>query len=600
MRIIKVRAKDIYGIEGEKDYCLSDKVTALFGHNGAGKSSFIKTLNFAISGARTDSMIFAGKNSAAAMFETDNGLRVDRMVSPTGRGGYTQKCWINKQKASAEEALDQTAAGWQTKPENLKLLSSSDIGAALEKDAGKILLSYADNKLSRNDVLGMLKESGLKPAEILADDIDMLRLPTEIGWNESRDLVKNAIAKRREAKAKVQALTATQNGLIAQAGTQDPNAPTADAAKAELDNITRQEAFAQAAQKNMAEYQKQVDYRANVLNSIRACEEEIKNAGPQEDLNALKAKLKEITDSGTAAGQNKASAEGTIQSLAPLYERLGTGVCPIWNKIQCTTDMTGAKNFVKSQIDAANERAKTAQAIIDAANKSYAEINAKIQAAERVNILKERAEAMKKAIPPEPVKPAEIQVQDFSQRKVYLQAVIMADEKRMQAQAMSKDIQEAMKDVARQDFLAKAFSDEGPVVSQILSSYLAILTQAAEKAEKETGIGVVFTYNKGLDIAFRKGDTAPRPYSTLSSGEQMLAFLTVSDLLHRIASIPILLLDDLDKLDLDNLDRLLTLLDRVKDSYGNIILAGVDHGGVNEVLRKHGICNILSERSVAA
>ena len=53
------------------------------------------------------------------------------------------------------------------------------------------------------------------------------------------------------------------------------------------------------------------------------------------------------------------------------------------------------------------------------------------------------------------------------------------------------------------------------------------------------------------------------------------------------------MLDYVDKLDAENFDHLLTLLDRVADSYENIIIAGVDHEEFTSILEKHNIPNIL-------
>ena len=123
--------------------------------------------------------------------------------------------------------------------------------------------------------------------------------------------------------------------------------------------------------------------------------------------------------------------------------------------------------------------------------------------------------------------------------------------------------------------------------------YIETLNQAAEKAKTETGIRVHFTNNEGIKILYSVNGDMERPYCNLSSGEKMIAFLTVSDLLHRIANVPVLVIDDVDKLDLKNFDNLLTLLDRVSPSYENIILAGVNHYGFEDILAKHNIPNLL-------
>ena len=171
------------------------------------------------------------------------------------------------------------------------------------------------------------------------------------------------------------------------------------------------------------------------------------------------------------------------------------------------------------------------------------------------------------------------------------------NELKVQQMQIVKKIKERKKLFYLADFIAKQFSQKGIVSQNLLGKYIKTLTDAASKAEAETGIRVIFKNDNGISISYCiNGDVDTengRDYETLSEGEKMLAFLTVTDLLHRIANIPVLLLDNVDKLDAENFDHLLTLLDRVADSYENIIIAGVDHEEFTSILEKHNIPNIL-------
>lgn len=591
MRITKVLAKDIYGISGQKEYDLDDKVVGLFGRNGAGKSSFLNTLNFAVSGVKTPGITHEGTMQGAAMFMTDTGLRVDRAVTRKDGGSVSVTNWMNKKKASSPRIQQEIAESWDTKTDNLKVLSSKDLEESLSKDAGKILLSYADDRISREKVSELLEKALTDKDHLKPEDLAPLKLPEEIGWEEARKISASAVASRRQAKADGSSLKAMRDGIrLADVG---DNAPSPDQAKEELEKIIAYEAKAAESKKILSEYEKSAKHRGDVLKEI----EETKKKLPQgslPSLESLTAEREELVKKGNEAKQKKAAAEAVKSSLLPIYEKLGTGVCPLWKDIRCSTDMSGAKVDIEKRIAQADKDITEASEALNKMQERYTQLKGLIKSAEDMKTLSDRIATLTRALPPEQKKPEIKEAKDYSARKGYLQAVIDNGTKKEQIVKLDNDIKKKAAEVYLTDFVARAFSDKGVVVQELLSMYLATLTYAASKAEKETGVGVVFSYDGGLKIAYRVNGSPLRAYETLSSGEQALAFLTVSDLLHRIASIPILILDNLDRLDLKNLDRLLTLLDRVKDSYGNIILAGVDHSGVEEVLKKHGIRNMLS------
>lgn len=594
MKITKLLAKDIYGIEGQREYDLDGCIVGVFGENGVGKSSFLKSLDFAISGVKTPGITHEGTAQGAVMFETDNGLRVDRLVERKPSGTVTITNWMNRKKSPAINIQKEIASDWDTKPENLKVLSSKDLEESLSKDAGKILLSYADDTLTADEVRELLKKSITEKDHIISEDIDTIKLPETIDAQAAKKISDSAAVARRQAKSDGKSLVALRNSISMQPLPED--APDAVSAKSELDSIIAYEAKAAEAGKLLEEYNKNTAHRNELLKEITELKGQIAKLDPDStagDAEKLRTEREALIEKGNAVKAKKTAAEATIQALSPIHDRLGTGVCPLWDKIKCSTDMTGAKAQIKADIEKAGKEAEEAAQELGRMKADYEKLMVRLGTAEKAAMLKTKLEAMERSLPPEPVKPEVTKPQDHTERKKLLQAVIDNASKKAQLVKIDDDIRKQSRLVYLTDFTAKAFSEKGSVVSRILEMYLDRLTEAAGKAEADTGVGVVFSYDNGLKINYRVRNDTLRPYETLSSGEQALAFLTVSDLLHRIASIPVLVLDNLDRLDLKNLDRMLSLLDRVKDSYENIILAGVSHNGVREVLEKHGIENLL-------
>ena len=76
---------------------------------------------------------------------------------------------------------------------------------------------------------------------------------------------------------------------------------------------------------------------------------------------------------------------------------------------------------------------------------------------------------------------------------------------------------------------------------------------------------------------------------SVSSGEQAYALFLVMDALNALSGYGILVLDDLDKLDENALDALLSLLEKpgVMDNYDHVLMAMVNHEDSLAVLKKH-------------
>ena len=319
--------------------------------------------------------------------------------------------------------------------------------------------------------------------------------------------------------------------------------------------------------------------------------------GEVRELEVIKKEKEELFAQGNKLNTSIAAAESTVSALQPLYDKMGTGICPLscnGVKIQCCTDMTDTKNSVKEQIDTAKATIEKNTKEMETLKTKRDKIVAEYSFAEKKTKLQTEIDSMRKALPEEIEKPKAEELKDEEkQRKVFLLNVLKNSELKVQQKQIVQKIKERKKLFYLADFIAKQFSQKGIVSQTLLGRYIDTLTEAASKAEVETGIRVIFKNDNGISISYSVNGENGREYETLSEGEKMLAFLTVTDLLHRIARIPVLLLDNVDKLDAENFDRLLTLLDRVADSYENIIIAGVNHEEFTSILEKHNIPNIL-------
>lgn len=596
MKINKIRIKNLCGISTERQYDLSPKVVGLFGKNGAGKSSAINAIRFAIGGEKNTELLHIGATNGAVRIETDKAI-IDRALKKTSTNN-AMTCWINGEKKPANKVQDELAQVLNTSKENLKILSSRDLEQSLASDAGKILLSYANGTLSTSDVKDLLKQAAIENKEISNDQIDNIKFPDQISWTLAKDISSAYIEQRRKLRADINAMkTLYQTLHVTDLG--DAAIPELDTAKTELEEITKQEVLKKNYDKLLKEYETANNKRNKLIQEINEKEKQLNSLEKTVtvDLETLEKQKDSIIEKANAEKEKVAKASGTIEALSPLLDKMGTGMCPLSSekmKITCKTDMTDTKNEIANQINEAKKIIEVSHEKKAILTDEYRKITEMIVKAKQYDTLKINIETMKKTLPEEIKKPEIETISVDENRKRVLQTVIKNYEIESQKKELERKRDTMVKSFYLADFIAKEFAEKGCITKALLNEYLGTLSAAAQKAEKETGIMVYFENDNGIKISYSIGDDTRRPYETLSTGEKMLAFLTVSDLLHRIASIPVLVLDDLDKLDLDNLEGLLSLIDRVKDSYENIILAGVNHLGVDEVLRKHNIPNLLS------
>ena len=588
----------MYGVKGDVEYDLSPRIVGLFGKNGAGKSSVINSLKLAIGGEKTPSAMLRGVDNSAVRIQTDT-VTIDRQLKKTETGSVMTG-WIDGKKTPGNRIQVDLASRLETTKDNLKILSSKDIEKSLAENAGKILLSFAGDELSSGEVKELLLKEAGETTDFNKEDINKVRFPDHIMWQDAESIASDYKKKTSSLRAEIKGMEATYSSIhFADLG--DAEIPPVEEAKEEYDSLIKKEALCAEGQKLLKNYERMNAARETTLKSIQTKQEEITKLGEVRDLDVVKTEKDQLFEKGNKLNASIAASKSTVSALQPLYDKMGTGVCPLSCNgvdIKCCTDMTETKNSVKTQIDAAKTEIEKCTKEMEALKKEHDKVLSELSSAEKKTKMQTEIESMKKAIPEKIEKPKVEELKDEEkQRKLFLSNVLKNNELKAQQKQIAQKIKERKKLFYLADFIAKQFSQKGVVSQNLLGRYIDTLTDAASKAEAETGIRVIFKNDNGISISYYiNGDVDTengREYETLSEGEKMLAFLTVTDLLHRIANIPVLLLDNVDKLDAENFDRLLTLLDRVADSYENIIIAGVDHEEFTSILEKHNIPNIL-------
>ena len=208
--------------------------------------------------------------------------------------------------------------------------------------------------------------------------------------------------------------------------------------------------------------------------------------------------------------------------------------------------------------------------------------------------LKGQLEEYKKSLIKLPAKPAAVtKTMDFDEEKKRLRAL----------RQKVADYDQFVKDAAKfnqlnseymlLDELVGMFAPKGTVTQKITNYYFEVFEDIVNdmaskvspdlkiKFKSEDGIKVYCSPKKGADYV---------PYQCCSSGERAVVVFLLTDLISSaLSKANILILDDLDKLDENAFERLMSCVMQpdVQKAYDHIILCAVDHADTLATLDKY-------------
>jgi len=575
----------IQNFKSIKSFSLSPKkVTMLVGHNGTGKSSVLEAVRYLLTGECPESPVASGETRATVEGEF-LGVSVyrgtgDKTVMKLNGKNTTQKA-VTKMM---EDALGCTM-------DTIKVSTSANVLAAM--NAGQLSDYLVNNKLI--------------PAEIDLDLLYSLCPVTENGKTELAMLFPPApmlfdMAAIDEAYAHFYAARTT---LKSQLKTKEAEAkfegviPTRSIADVDADliKLSAYDSELEAYNKLMEAYNTAINHRNEVLREIETVEQKINTA---ENVSPVDPKEKEFLEQQLSRNTEELDAISktieTIRANNAIFERtlasLEKPICPISNKLVCTTDKTAIQGELtqlvtdnQAEINKAEERAAILKNNNEAIRKKAVEYDRKLTAYNEYKSLFESLDALRKAVPPVPEKPVEpIKSEDSYERKKALhdeRTRILKYESSRKAEA---EVERLSKAIEVHDELVKLLSPKSGIREKIMQIALEPIIEHCNNRAKmlkldfEVGLKV----ENGVHIVCRPNTGAivePLPLESVSSGEQAYALFLIMDSLNALHGLGILMLDDLDKLDAMAFWSLLNLLkkEEVLESYDHIFLAAVDH-----------------------
>lgn len=313
----------------------------------------------------------------------------------------------------------------------------------------------------------------------------------------------------------------------------------------------------------------------------------------QDELSSLQ---KQIND----AVQAMAVISNTIAVQEKMLQNLSSPVCPLSSKLECRTDKTEIREEIEATIDELkneNEKSVSKKAVLErrkeTTEKRITELNAQLEVFLKLQNLFDTRKALMDSMPEISEPPtAPENGDDLSAKKAALQA----EKGRAEAYFRSLTAKRKLSDLKRRlnllEQMLEVLSPKSGLREKIIASVLAPLEKHCnELAEK-------LRLDFQLSIQVRNGVTIlckPKAavdfvnLTDVSTGEQTLAIFLILDMLNELSGFGILMMDNLDVLDAAALDELMNVLTskEVLDRYDHIFISMVAHNDSLDILNKY-------------
>lgn len=556
-------------------------LNVIIGPNGSGKSSTLDALSFLLTGKTGSNPIREGAECAEVECEV-MGTLLQRKIA--ARGSVKLNGKTTTQKSVQQWIEDATGITSDT----LRIATSSGMLAAMNS---RELSEY----LITNNLIPA--EVDLNTVELLCEispmamaELSMLLPPAPVKFN--MDAVQEAYSHCHNTRPAIKRELAETRAKANYAGPVPTR--TLEEIDQQLGVFAAHTTEKAAYERLLRTYNDTMARRQNAMTQLEVIKRQLATFKAEpvntSELTELRKKEKEIRDAILSCATEIRTIQANISMFSKTMENLGKPVCPISEKLVCTTDKTAVKEELAALI--AGNKALYQKAVtrhtelnnqLTAQQTAISAFEKKLDAYRAAENLKARYASIETSIPPVPSKPTA--PEDIPNMEARVQAL---KEERNQifaanaAKEAEKRIPELEAQVKVYDELCDLLCPKGGIREKIIeATFQPLIEHCNERAKvlkPDFSIGLVS--DDGIRIMCKPaGVMKAMPLEAVSSGEQLLAMLLILDAINALSGLGILALDDLDKLDEVSLNALFELLTNPEISapYDHIFVAMVNH-----------------------
>lgn len=578
----------IRNFKGIEDLQLNaKKLNAIIGKCGSGKSSLLDAIRFALTGKAGKEVIRKGCREASVVLRFSDNSTIERIRRTSEN---ISKC---NGKSSTKRSLDEFLTARNMNPCWIESLCSVDWFAGLSsKDLNNFFMTILPLRAKAETVVELVaqldKDLTEKKEKYLMEEI--LKKQEIFSFNDLANGYNTAYTVRQELKRKYNEMLprCTFNETVP--------AKTREDIEKELNNISQVEAAEKEYSKRLKEYASSKKQHDLAIKRLDEMEKEL-------DTYSSCKKPKEETKTQAEADRKlfqvhiKRTNEyiGTINSTLDLLKRtldnLDKPICPISEKLICTTDKSQLKEELLSLIQK-NENAL-------ASNKEFlAKCEDQVRKRDDIisNYQKEVYRYEQKTtlenniskfivpeILPEPQKVEKAHLEAKKKELLDLLSILSRYEK---VQQNKKELAKIKDKYDLAQFAVKVLDSKIGIPALILQRTLRFFEKKCnEKASLlREGFQIHFLSDNGITIQVSPGKGKPFvDMKEVSTGEFVCVAYILMTMIGEATKCHLFLIDNLDRLDTEYLNALLSLLEEDK-KIEQVFLGGVDHADVERTL----------------
>ena len=578
----------IRNFKGIEDLQLNaKKLNAIIGKCGSGKSSLLDAIRFALTGKAGKEVIRKGCREASVVLRFSDNSTIERIRRTSEN---ISKC---NGKSSTKRSLDEFLTARNMNPCWIESLCSVDWFAGLSsKDLNNFFMTILPLRAKAETVVELVaqldKDLTEKKEKYLMEEI--LKKQEIFSFNDLANGYNTAYTVRQELKRKYNEMLprCTFNETVP--------AKTREDIEKELNNISQVEAAEKEYSKRLKEYAsskkqhdlaiKRLDEMKKELDTYSSCKKPKEETKTQAEADR---KLFQVHIKRT--NEYIGTINSTLDLLKRTLDNLDKPICPISEKLICTTDKSQLKEELLSLIQK-NENAL-------ASNKEFlAKCEDQVRKRDDIisNYQKEVYRYEQKTtlenniskfivpeILPEPQKVEKAHLEAKKKELLDLLSILSRYEK---VQQNKKELAKIKDKYDLAQFAVKVLDSKIGIPALILQRTLRFFEKKCnEKASLlREGFQIHFLSDNGITIQVSPGKGKPfMDMKEVSTGEFVCVAYILMTMIGEATKCHLFLIDNLDRLDTEYLNALLSLLEEDK-KIEQVFLGGVDHADVERTL----------------
>lgn len=581
MKIKNITIEGFKGIE-KMEYVPTTSIGILTAPNGSGKTSFFQALELLLGNTNKEkTFIREGCPMATVSLETENNI-FSRILSREKRNAFQ----VNKKSVTEVEFYDALKEETKMSAEDFQVLSSSELFERLSSnELAKYFNSKGKNKLTMDDLVDFL------PSDFPEDGFLILENKLDYEFNPANisDLYSDFYATRCEINRTLKEHKASCSQMVSKP----------DFTKEELEiqekEVQEKRSDFKVYEVEQNSYKKALDNFLQMSEQRKVLEKKVKAAfvfePKQEDLDNAKKEKESFLEQERQIYEYCNTIKSNTQIFRKTLDNLNTNICPISEKLICSTDKTQIKGELQESI-------KKNEQILAVGEKKIAEIKTlkecldkKIEDLQNTFMqwnnycnLKKQLESFKLPLKPEEPKQKaydidvlNMEMDSIAAKKEHLKNYETYMENK-------KKYDESYNNYKLYDSLVKATDPKGLVIKNVLEKYFSAFNQIIEKTITSLGLSckIKLVIDKDVKCVFEK-EGMIRNYDMLSNGEKVMVTMIVLDALNQAVGNKMLFIDNLNELDEENQKTVLSFVSELKEYYDNIFISGTNKINLSNV-----------------